>query len=64
VILLGQVSDFPLKYLGVLLSISKKLPRHALQLFVDKVTDHLLMIKFGKSKKIGLSDLPFWNIRF
>jgi hypothetical protein len=22
------------------------------------------MTKFGKSEKTGLSDLPFWNIRF
>jgi hypothetical protein len=34
-------NDFPLKYLGVLLAITKKIPRHALQPFIDKVVDHL-----------------------
>jgi hypothetical protein len=36
-----HVTDFPLKYLSVPLSITKKLPRHAFQSFVNKVTDHL-----------------------
>jgi hypothetical protein len=30
-----------LKYLSVPLSITKKISRHTLQPFVDKVTDHL-----------------------
>jgi hypothetical protein len=44
-ILLCQVSKFPMKYLGVPLSITKKLPRHALQPFIDKVVDYLPFCK-------------------
>jgi hypothetical protein len=36
-----QVTDFPLKYVGVPLSVSKKIPRHALQPLIDKMADHL-----------------------
>jgi hypothetical protein len=36
-----QVTEFPLKNLGVPLSITKKLSRHALQPFINKVVDYL-----------------------
>jgi hypothetical protein len=39
--LLCHVTEFPMKYLDVLLLITKQLPRHALQPFIDKVTNYL-----------------------
>lgn len=39
-----MVSDFPLKYLGIPLSVAK-LPKTALQPILDKVADRLAVLK-------------------
>jgi hypothetical protein len=52
-----QVTDFPFKYLGVSLLTSTKIPKHALQPFVDKVVDHLLFWKgqlMNRSSRLAL----------
>jgi hypothetical protein len=58
-----QFTEFPMKYLGILLSV-RKLPRSALQPLADNVADRLPLWKFkpmNRSSHLTHQDNPFGN---